>query len=37
MIATVEALPEADRVLVLLDLMGRATRVGVSLDAIEVL
>ncbi|MCB1311210.1 MAG: transcriptional activator RfaH [Sedimentitalea sp.] len=37
MIATVEALPEADRVLVLLELMGRATRVGVSLDDLEIL
>ena len=37
MIATVEALPEADRVLVLLELMGRATSVGVSLDDLEIL
>lgn len=35
MIATIETLPDRDRVFVLLDLMGRSTRVGVSLDDLE--
>lgn len=35
MIAKVDTLPERDRVFVLLDLMGRATRVAVGIDDLE--
>ena len=35
MMAVVETVPEKDRVFVLLDLMGRTTRVGVALDDLE--